>query len=283
MLPQKENYIKSPLNFVGGKHKLLPQILPHFPSKINTFVDMYCGGCNVSVNINANKIIAVDKQKQIIELFNKLKQIKAEQVLAILHNNIEKYKLSKTNKDGYIQLRNDYNINPTWNKFFLLVAHSFGNHIRFNKKDEFNLPFGKRTFNKKMQSNLISFMKQIKNINIEFICSDFREFDLSSLTEDDFVYFDPPYLLSVATYNENGGWTSQDEQDMYKILDNLNKRGVRFALSNVTKHKGIENEMLLEWVNKYKIINLNYNYINCNYQVKNKDKNSTQEVLIINY
>lgn len=36
--------IKSPLNYVGGKYKLLPQILPLFPAHINTFYDVFGGG-----------------------------------------------------------------------------------------------------------------------------------------------------------------------------------------------------------------------------------------------
>ena len=56
----KIEMIKSPLNYTGGKYKLLPQILPYFPSNINTFVDMFCGGLNVSANVKCKKIIAND-------------------------------------------------------------------------------------------------------------------------------------------------------------------------------------------------------------------------------
>jgi len=33
------NLIQSPLNYTGGKFKLLPQILPLFPQNIDIFVD----------------------------------------------------------------------------------------------------------------------------------------------------------------------------------------------------------------------------------------------------
>ena len=45
--------ICSPMNYIGGKYKLLPQILPLFPNNINTFVDLFCGGCNIGINVNA--------------------------------------------------------------------------------------------------------------------------------------------------------------------------------------------------------------------------------------
>lgn len=38
----KNNYIKSPLNYVGGKHKLSPQIEPLF-LQADKFVDLFCG------------------------------------------------------------------------------------------------------------------------------------------------------------------------------------------------------------------------------------------------
>ena len=59
-LSLKTEIVKSPLNFTGGKYKLLPQLVPLFPSDISTFVDIFCGGCNVGVNVTAKKIICND-------------------------------------------------------------------------------------------------------------------------------------------------------------------------------------------------------------------------------
>jgi len=53
---QLQKLIKSPLNYIGGKAKILDQILPLFPNDINNFIDLFAGGCNVGININANKI-----------------------------------------------------------------------------------------------------------------------------------------------------------------------------------------------------------------------------------
>lgn len=37
------DYIKSPINYIGNKYKLISQIEPLFPRKINTFVDLFGG------------------------------------------------------------------------------------------------------------------------------------------------------------------------------------------------------------------------------------------------
>ena len=62
----KSNFIKCPLNYIGGKIKLLPQILPLFPQNIDTFVDLFCGGANVCVNVNAERKIANDNNTNVI-------------------------------------------------------------------------------------------------------------------------------------------------------------------------------------------------------------------------
>ncbi|WP_274599342.1 hypothetical protein [Enterococcus faecium] len=40
-----------------------------------------------------------------------------------------------------------------------------------------------------------------------------------SIDTGDFIYADPPYLITTAAYNENGGWSEKDEKDLYDYLD----------------------------------------------------------------
>ena len=92
-------------------------------------------------------------------------------------------------------------------------------------------------------------------------------------------YFDPPYLITQAPYNAT--WTENDEIDLLKKLDELNKKGYKFALSNVIESNGKTNEILKKWAKKYNIIYLNRKYLNSNYRKKNIT--IAQEVLITNY
>ena len=69
------------------------------------------------------------------------------------------------------------------------------------------------------------------------------------------------------------------------ILKELNQRGIRFALSNVLKSKGVKNEILLSWLlihPSFKCHHLVHSYSNSNYQRKDKGSFS-DEVLITNY
>ena len=42
--------VKSPVNYPGGKFRLLPQILPHLPETIETFIDLFAGATDTPYN-----------------------------------------------------------------------------------------------------------------------------------------------------------------------------------------------------------------------------------------
>lgn len=276
-----EKYIKSPMNYTGGKYKLLNQILPLFPKNINTFVDLFTGGCNVAVNVNANKIIANDLCTQVIDMYKGVQNNNTEKAIEMIDSTINKYKLTKENKKGYLELRNTYNnSNKGWVMFYTLLCYSFNNQIRFNKKDEFNMPFGKRCFNIALKKKFKDFSTAIHNKNITFTNNDFRDLDINKLGKNDFVYLDPPYLVTEATYNT--GWNEETERDLLSLCDKLNDKGIKFAISNVLEHNGSKNEILIDWSKKYNVNYLNYDYSNCNYHKKDNGHKSV-EVLITNY
>ena len=167
---------------------------------------------------------------------------------------------------------------------YVLICYSFNHQFRFNSKGEFNMPFGKNRshWNDTMKKNLINFHKVITEKNIIFTNNDFNELKIDKLTSNDFVYCDPPYLITCATYNEKDGWNQTHEKDLLTLLDRLNSKGVKFALSNVLFSKGKTNDILIEWSKKYNVHHLDYTYQNCNYHTKDKDS-KPDEVLITNY
>jgi DNA adenine methylase len=275
-------YVKSPLNYTGGKYKLLSQILPLFPNNINTFVDLFGGGETISVNVSANNIYYNDICNQVYSILKGIKNTDLQNILCEINNYINKYNLSKENKDGYLQLRNDYNLNKNnWIELYVLICYSFNNQIRFNSKNEFNMPFGKNrsSFNPLLKEKFIEFSNQLKSKNIFFTNYSFDKLKLDKLSNKDFIYADPPYLNSDATYNELNGWNIEKEKFLLFLLDEANEKHINFALSNNLKYN---NNILNKWKNKYNIHYLNINYSNCNYHKKDK-KIEDKEILITNY
>lgn len=305
---QIKNYISSPLNYIGGKARILDQMLPFMPTNIDIFVDLFCGGCNVGLNVPAGRTIYNDISKPLISLIKALKRMKNETVIKRINDLIDEFEFSRTrdynfkyyggdankgvsayNREKFLLLRERFNTYPKKdNQYYIilytLILFGFNNQLRFNDKGEFNLPVGKRDFNTAIEAKLIRFLDAIRAQDCEFQTNDFRRFNFNNLTASSLVYCDPPYLITTATYNEKDGWNEQDELDLLDILDNLNQKGIKFALSNVLRHEGKENVLLQEWIrrNNYYVHNLFMDYHYSNYQKKSK-KAESQEVLIINY
>lgn len=275
-------FVKSPLNYTGGKFKLLPKIMPLFPDKINTFYDLFGGGFNVGINVTANKIIYNDIDTMVTNILKEFKGKPILEILEKLENIRNKYNLNRENKEGYLKLRKDFNANKNNYYFLMLIFHSFNNQIRFNKKGEFNLPFGGRTFNNNIKDNLYEFIKNIKIKNIEFYNEDYEYIiTKSNLNNNDFVYCDPPYSIAFKEYNGIHYWSKQDDIKLMNLLDMLNENNIKFALSNVFECKGNINDELINWSKKYNVTHIKNDYSNCNYIRKNNSKDD--EVLITNY
>lgn len=303
-------YLSSPLNYTGGKGKLLPQMKPLFPQKINIFVDLFCGGCNVGINVNAKQYFYNDNNSELIGLYKTFMRLDSKDIIDNIENIIDLYKLSNSSINGYSfykcdsssglgkynkkyfnRLREDFNkLNykntEYYMKFYALIVYGFNNQIRFNSDGKYNLPVGKRDFNKNVRKKLISFIDVLKNQRANFTNKDFRKFEIGDLDSDSFVYADPPYLITTASYNEGNAWNERDEKDLLEFLDDLDKNEIKFALSNVIEHKGKINYILKNWIeknkDKYIVNHLNYSYSNSNYHAKNKTS-ITDEVLITNY
>ena len=235
----RRKFLKSPLNYIGGKYKLLPQLIEFFPEKINTFVDLFSGGFNVGINVDCNKVICNDMNTFIIDLYKELYSKPIDETLNKITGRINEYGLSKENEEAFKKFRDYYNKTKEPIDLYTLSCYSFNYQFRFNNNKEYNNPFGRNRsqFSDNMKSNLILFTEKLKSMNVEFLSKPFDKVDLSKLNSEDFVYCDPPYLITTGSYNDgNRGfkdWKEEEEIQLYKVLDELNKRNKEIA----KKHK----------------------------------------------
>ncbi len=306
---------KSPINYTGNKYRILPQLEKYFPKNINKCMDLFTGGSTVAINLVANEIIAVDNNPRVINLLKFLKKQDYCELINKIDKTIEMYGLSnsykngysyykeyvegnnglkKYNLDGFSKLKRDYNnledknTNEANLYLYVLMAYSFNNDIRFNSKGEFNIPAGKTDMNKNNREKLKRYIDICNCKKIDFVCKDFREMNIEDFNDIEFLYADPPYLITDAVYNENDGWGEQEETSLLNMLDKLSDRGIKFALSNVLQKKklNIKNEILYDWIEKnngkYFVNNINYHYRSSSYNKKNRD-GLEEEILITNY
>lgn len=279
-------YIKSPINYIGNKYKLISQIIPLFPEKIFTFVDVFGGSGTVLINTKAEHYIYNDINPYVESIFKGLIETDTKEVIQAVEKVIDEYSLSKTNKDGFENLRDYYNQEEDkekdWITLYTLMCHSFNHQFRFNNNHEYNSSFGKnRSYFSERQKADLCRMKEKLSTDVVTMSKNFIDIDYNDFDEHDLLYFDPPYLNSVGNYNDGkrgfDGWNAKKEKDLLDLLDSLNGK-TRFALSNNLKY---ENDLLNKFKEKYKVYHLSGNYVNCNYH--KLDRSKDKEVLITNY
>ncbi|UOX40414.1 DNA methyltransferase [Aeromonas phage GomatiRiver_11] len=254
--------------YTGNKQKILPEIMNKFPTEYGRFVDLFCGGLSVALNVKG-PVIANDIQKPIVDMFEAARNYEWSEIEQMAKDR----NLSKGNRETYDELVKEYN--STKDPILLLLLHyySFSNMIRFNKVGEFNAPFGKRQINKNSGRKFLHFKQN--NSKIKFVSDSFRNIEID---DGDFVYADPPYLITVAEYNKF--WSDVEDIALMEYLDTLDKRGIKFGMSNVFHHHGKTNDRLIKWAGKYTTHFIDKNYVFNAYHTK--ESGGTVEVYITN-
>ena len=161
---------------------------------------------------------------------------------------------------------------------YVLLIYGFNRMLRFNNKGDYNLPVGNIDFNTNTYQALVNYFLITQRKKITFTNLDYNVFfQQIDLTEKDFIYLDPPYLITFSEYNKL--WNEQQEKNLLNTLDNIHRNGIKFAISNVVDYKGRKNNIFVEWSHKYNMHNIKSNYIS--YHDNSTKKFS--EVLITNY
>ncbi len=302
---KKEKVIRSPLFYTGDKYKLIPELKKYFPEQINKFVEPFVGGGSVFLNFNAKEFYENDIDKNIMSIHHYLSSFSSSEVLLdILFKKIDEYQFTcsykgktvpqelkdkyvktyfaKYNAEFYKQLKEKYNSSDRTDiaDLYLLLIYGFNRMLRFNQQGDFNLPVGNVDFNNNTVEALTNYINLTNQKKIHWSNKDYKSFlSKIKLTENDFVYLDPPYLITASEYNKL--WNQKDDDELFALLDKLNDKRIRFALSDVVNYKGKENTKLLDWVTKkkYNVYPIKSNYINYH----DNSIKSFSEVLITNY
>ena len=300
----KQGVHRSPLFYVGDKYKLITEIKTHFPQHIGRLIEPFVGGGSVFMNVDANEFLLNDIDSFVIAIHKMLCSYvdREDEFFKEFFNIVKKYNLSlsykentvpkelkesfpktyfaKYNKEAYSQLRDDFNKGGKQDimQLYALLIYGFNRMLRFNKKGDSNLPVGNVDFNQNTYNAIVDYFTLLKEKNTVWYNEDFRVF-LNNIdySEDDLVYLDPPYLITFSEYNKL--WNEETERALLNLLNDLNKRNIKFAISNVTHYKGKVNNLFLDWSKHYNSFPIKSNYISFN---DNTVKNFN-EVLVTNF
>ena len=284
---------------MGNKKKLINKgLIDLFPKDINTFYDLFAGSAIVSMNVEANKYFVNDIDYHLYELYAMFKVFSDDVIIRHIEDRIDEYGLARERtkrneykdkekieqyKAAYMKLRTEYNKYQGANvlDFYTLMFYSFSQQFRFNSKGDFNMPCGNDCFSDKNREYISNGTKFFKWDNVKINNGDFQKLCVEELNKDDFVYLDPPYFNTTATYNENNGWSEKDEATLYSLCERLNENDVKFGISNVFENKNIKNQKLIDWCDKNKW-NV-YTFDKFTYMACGKGNSNAKEVFITNY
>jgi site-specific DNA-adenine methylase len=142
---------------------------------------------------------------------------------------------------------------------------------------DFNQSHGKRAISDKTVEKLKFYMERMIDKKIIFKNYNFNELFVKRFpTINDFVYFDPPYIQTEAGYNSI--WSKKMENDLFDLMKKLTNNNIKFAYSNVSIYKGVENPNM-HIFKEYNIIELDHSYE----KVARNKGGDNQEILITNY
>lgn len=291
--------LRSPIPYMGNKYKLLKDLIPLFPKECDIFIDAFGGSGVVSMNYQGNvKTFYNELNPNIVELVKVMVNNEPSELDSYWKDRVEYYKLPKQStkrkslgdveffkerQANYNKMREDYNSSDKrdYRDLFLLSCFSINHLIRFNSNSEFNASSGNDSYNDVNFARVKDMHTKFKNVDI--IQGSVFDLDFDNLTNDSFVYLDPPYLNTEAVYNEKrafGGWDMDCDYKLFTLLEKLNANGIKWGLSNVFTNRDKENSHLIEWCEKN---NWNVHHLNRNYNPFSRGNSNNDEVYICNY
>lgn len=280
----KNKLVMPIVKWVGGKRQLLDEINKYIPKKFNTYYEPFFGGGAVLFHLQPKKAVINDLNMDLITTYRVIKDNP--------NDLIEELKKHINTSDYFYELRNLDLDSEKYKKLtdiekaarlIYLNKTCFNGLFRVNSSGHFNTPFGNYKNPNIVNEPVIKAVNSyFKSNEITILNGDYAV-TLQNAKAGDFVYLDPPYdpvsdTSSFTGYNA-GGFTRENQKELRDVCIELDKKGVKFLLSNsATSYiKEIYDPSLFK-VLKVKIVKAKRN-INSN----GNKRGEVDEVLIRNY
>ncbi len=219
------------LKWAGGKSQLLSQYQPFFPTNYATYYEPFLGGGAVFFHLHPPQARLMDINPELVNVYQCVQQ-HLEAVIAELerhHSNhsAEYYYHVRAQRQGSAVERAA--------RLMYLNKTCFNGLYRENSKGEFNVPMGRYKNPKICDRPLL----ESASIALQSAQIEVAPFDAVlnwATTDQDFVYFDPPYhpisaTSSFTAYNRYD-FREADQLRLRDAFVELAGRGVKVMLSN---------------------------------------------------
>ena len=202
LLAASAHTLKPPLKWAGGKRWLVPHLRPLWePFRDRRYVEPFCGGLALPLAFTPEHALLNDTNPHLINFYQQLQDG--------LHTRLEMCNdkaLYYHHRDAFNQQVREGSADDQQSAamFYYLNRTCYNGLCRFNRKGEFNVPFGSY----KKINYIDDFYPYQETLNRwTFTASDFQDIQLQP---DDFVYADPPYDVQFVNYSKQGfSWDDQ--------------------------------------------------------------------------
>ncbi|MFV7361064.1 DNA adenine methylase [Citrobacter portucalensis] len=231
--------IKTPLKWVGSKVRLMPQLLPHL-SEGKRLVEPFAGSCAVMMNTDYDEYLIADVNPDLVNLY----KVMAYHTDAFLNELEILFSAGSLGEEEgravfYYAVRDAFNMSGKASgtesveaaaRFMFLNRHCFNGLCRYNRRGQFNVPFGKYKKPYFPADEIRAFAEKAKRAT--FITAHYAE-TLDLVRTGDVVYCDPPYLTESGNFTSytEGGFSHMDQGRLARRLRRL-ARGVSVVASN---------------------------------------------------
>jgi DNA adenine methylase len=269
-----------PIKIQGKKTKLVDFILGNLPNDFHTWVEPFMGSGVVGFNVKPKKAIFADSNPHIINFYNAIKNKEINHVIVKQFLQEQGQILSEKGQDFYNEVREKFNRTHQPLDFLFLNRSCFNGMIRFNRKLEFNVPYGHKPerFAQAYVTKITNQVKQIAflvaNNDWEFICQDFKD-TIALAKENDLIYCDPPYIGRHVDY-----YDSWDEQNEFDLEWALRTAKAKFMVSTWHSNQYRKNAYVESlWKNYSVLTTLHFYHLGG----KEENRNEVTEAVILNY
>nr|MBP3725268.1 Dam family site-specific DNA-(adenine-N6)-methyltransferase [Campylobacter sp.] len=211
-----------PIKIQGIKTKLTPFILDSIKEfKFSVWVEPFMGSGVVGFNAKPCKAIFADINPHIINFYNSIKEGKITPKVACEFLHTEGEKLEKFDDLYYYEVRQRFNGYHNSLDFLFLNRSCFNGMIRFNKKGEFNVPYGHKPqrFSKAYITKICNQIKYVCEclgyFDWEFKCQSFEK-TITQSPSSSLIYCDPPYIGRHVDYFDS--WDIDLENKLHDLL-----------------------------------------------------------------
>jgi DNA adenine methylase len=233
-----DNRLKPPFKWVGGKQRLLDQLIPLFPKSFNRLVEPFCGTASVALALKPGILFLINDMNR--EIACVWRAIETEYSILVRHlYQIEyDYERAEDKQAFYLQMRGasfdrtDYV--SIAGRFLFLNKAGFNALYRLNKKGQFNVPWGKREKVTLVTDNLREISRRLgamRGRSDAGVTTDCAFSVIEECGKGDFGYVDPPYVGTFSSYTKEG-FSNENHVKLAHFCNEAVKRGASVAVSN---------------------------------------------------